>query len=169
MPPSSRRGWMSGVKRLASLPRSSTVTGAALRRTGDPIPRTIARSTPTRFSRSVRSPRFSPRCCLPTWWCVERSCPTIPWPNSCREACRCRSFTASPSRCSISRPIRPVCRAYLPTSSRLTRAILMPTTRSGSFTIFSPFTNYRSRPGRITNTRISASACWAMRSHCAPA
>ena len=60
LPPSSRRGWMSGVKRWASLPLSSTVTGAASRSMGNPIRRTIVRSMATRCSRSARSPRCSP-------------------------------------------------------------------------------------------------------------
>ena len=50
LPPSSRRGWMSGVKRWASLPLFSTVTGAASRSMGNPV----RRQSPARWRHGFR-------------------------------------------------------------------------------------------------------------------
>ena len=89
------------------------------RSTGNPVLQTIARSMSTRFSRSARSPRCSPRCCLPTWWCVARWRRTIPCakflPASVQDA---GVSTVRRSRCSISRPTHRACRACRPISRR---------------------------------------------------
>ena len=123
---------------------------------------------PTRFSRSARSPRCSPRCCLPTWWCVARCRPAIPWPNFCPPACKVPEFRrrADHAARSCDLHIGPAAHAVQFRAEGHEQSV-MRLHRRAALRLSSRTTSSASRRASITNTPISASACWAMRWPCA--
>ena len=161
---------MSGVKRWASLPRRSTATGAASPSMGSPVLRTIARSTPTRFSRSARSPRCSPRCCLPTWCVRGEVAPDDPVAKFLPGSVRMPEFEGAPitlldlATYTSGLPRMPSNFAPKDLEQSLHRlhgraALRLPVEPQA-----------RLQAGQaLTNMPISASACSAMSSSCAPA
>ena len=137
--PSSRRA--RGCRRATPWglsPRSSTATGAAFSRYGQSGSDNNDRSTATRCSRSARSPKCSPRCCLPTWCCGARWRRTIPRRNFCPPASKMPDLRRRADHaCWISRPTPRACRGCRPISRRKTRAIPTSITPPSGFTIIS--------------------------------
>ena len=121
---------------------------AALRPMGVPAPQTVARSTPIRSSRSARSQRCSPRCCMADMVVRGEVAPDDPVGQiSARESSRCRNSRASRSRCSIWRPTRRACRACRRISRQRTGAIPTSITRPSGFTTTCRTTSCGFKPG----------------------
>ena len=159
---------MSGAKRLGLVAAFLDGDRRSVFATGSPVLKTIGHWTPTRCSRSARSPRCSPRSLFADMVRAGRGGARRSRGKFLPASVKMPDFEGGRSPCSISRPTRRACRGCRPISRRKIPTIPTSITPPSGSTTISRTTSSLA-PEHDTNTPISVSACLATSSNCARA